>query len=137
MKPISLESCHSSRLSYPCDDFDYKLVDTGDFKKLELLGSHYIVRPAPQAIWPRKLPLKEWEKSEAEYKYFKGKQTGGNWHFISSFPDNGWTLQFQDLTLKVNPTGFGHIGFFAEQAPNWLWIRQQVSFIENPNEIIG
>jgi 23S rRNA (cytosine1962-C5)-methyltransferase len=125
--------CRSSRLIYPCDDFDYKLVDTGDFKKLELLGSHYVVRPAPQAIWPSKLPHEEWKKSQAEYEYFKGKETGGKWRFFSSFPEDGWTLQFHDLTLKVNPTGFGHIGLFAEQAPNWLWIREQVSKIENPN----
>jgi 23S rRNA (cytosine1962-C5)-methyltransferase len=133
MEPVLSVKCSSSRLIYPCDDFEYKLVDTGDFKKLELLGSHYVVRPAPQAIWPRKLSPEEWKKPQAEYEYYKGKETGGKWRFFSSFPEDGWTLKFQDLTLKINPTGFGHIGLFAEQAPNWLWIREQVSKIENPN----
>jgi 23S rRNA (cytosine1962-C5)-methyltransferase len=126
-------NCRSSRLVYPCTDFDYKLIDAGDFKKLELLGSHYIVRPAPQAIWPRKLAEEEWQKSEAEYEYFKGKETGGSWNFYSLFPEEGWTLKFQDLSLKVNPTGFGHIGLFAEQAPNWLWIREQTKQIKDAN----
>ena len=133
MEPIFSENYRSSRLVYPSDDFDYKLIDSGDSKKLELLGSHYLVRPAPQAIWPRKLPRDEWQKSEAEYVYFKGKQTGGEWRFFSPFPEEGWTIKFQDLILKVNPTGFGHIGLFAEQAPNWLWIREQVTKIKNPN----
>ena len=121
METILFENCHSFRLSYPCEDFDYKLIDTGDFKKLELLGSHYIVRPAPQAIWPRKLPQKDWEKSEAEYEYFKGNQTGGEWRFFSSFPKEGWTLRFQDLTFKVNPTGFGHIGCVMNNTNTFIY----------------
>ena len=107
---------------YPSDNFDYQLLDTGAFQKLEQFGPHRFCRPAPQAIWPKSLPASEWKKAEGEYKYFKGKDTGGEWKLFSKFPENGWEIKFHNLIFKVQPTGFGHIGLFPEQAPNWLWI---------------
>ena len=55
---------------YPSDNFDYQLIDTGAFQKLEQFGPHRFCRPAPQAIWPKSLPASEWKKAEGEYKYF-------------------------------------------------------------------
>ena len=112
----------SSFQSYPLDDFDYRLLDSGEFQKLERFGPHTFIRPAPQAIWPKNLPKTEWDKAEGEYKYFKGKETGGEWKFSSKLPKDGWTIKFRELSFRVQPTGFGHIGMFPEQAPNWNWI---------------
>ncbi|MBI4384091.1 MAG: class I SAM-dependent methyltransferase [Nitrospinae bacterium] len=109
---------------YPLEDFDYRLLDAGDFRKLERFGPHVFIRPAPQAIWPRRLPDAEWKKAKGEYKYFKGKESGGEWKFFSKFPEEGWKIPFRDLAFKVGPTGFGHIGLFPEQALNWIWIRE-------------
>ncbi|MBI5428687.1 MAG: class I SAM-dependent methyltransferase [Nitrospinae bacterium] len=109
---------------YPLEDFDYRLLDAGDFRKLERFGPHVFIRPAPQAIWPRRLPDAEWKKARGEYKYFKGKESGGEWKFFSKFPEEGWKIPFRDLAFKVGPTGFGHIGLFPEQALNWIWIRE-------------
>ena len=117
---------HSPSENYPLDQFDYKLLDTGAFQKLEQLGPHRFIRPAPQAIWPKSLPPDEWEKAEGEYKYFKGKETGGEWKFFTQLPKDGWKIQFRHLTFKIQPTGFGHIGIFPEQALNWLWIMDQL-----------
>ena len=110
--------------NYP--QFDYQLLDTGKLQKLEQFGSHRFIRPAPQAIWPKSLCSAEWKKAEGEYKYFKGKDTGGEWKFFTQTPKDGWNIQFHNLFFKVQPTGFGHIGIFPEQALNWLWIIEQL-----------
>jgi len=116
----------SSSLSYPLDDFDYRLLDSGEFQKLERFGPHHFIRPAPQAIWPKTLPQSEWRRAEGEYKYFKGKESGGEWKFFTTLPKDGWPLKFRELTFKIKPTGFGHIGMFPEQALNWIWIEEQI-----------
>lgn len=118
---------------YPVEDFEYRLLDVGNLKKLEMLGPHRFIRPSPQAIWPKRLPDSEWKKAKGEYQYFKGKETGGNWNFFAPLPEDGWTIRFQDLTIKVNPTGFGHIGLFPEQAPNWIWIREKLKNRQRSN----
>ena len=115
---------HSLEENYP--QFDYQLLDTGELQKLEQFGPHRFIRPAPQAIWPKSLSSTEWKKAEGEYKYFKGKDTGGEWKFFTQTPKDGWNIQFQNLFFKVQPTGFGHIGLFPEQALNWLWIINQL-----------
>ena len=116
----------SSSQSYPLDDFDYRLLDSGEFQKLERFGSHLFIRPAPQAIWPKTLAENEWRRAEGEYKYFKGKESGGEWKFFNKLPKDGWPLKFRELTFKIKPTGFGHIGIFPEQALNWIWIDEQI-----------
>jgi 23S rRNA (cytosine1962-C5)-methyltransferase len=111
---------------YPLEGFDYRLLDTGDFQKLESFGPYRFARPAPQAIWPKSLPKEEWAKADGEYKYFKGKESGGEWKLNKKLPKEGWTIQFQDVNFVVRPTGFGHIGIFPEQAINWSWISEQI-----------
>lgn len=112
----------SNLVPYPLEDFDYQLMDAGDFRKLERFGPYLFIRPAPQAIWPKRLPDAEWKKAKGEYTYHKGKEGGGTWKFFSKFPEAGWNIRFRDLTFKIRPTGFGHMGIFAEQALNWIWI---------------
>ena len=51
---------------------------------------------------------------------------GGEWKFSSKLPKDGWTIKFRELSFRVQPTGFGHIGMFPEQAPNWNWIEEQI-----------
>ena len=117
---------NSSPQNNPLEDFEYQLLDTGSFQKLEQFGPHRFTRPAPQAIWPKSLSKEEWKKSEGEYNYFKGKETGGEWKLFKKLPQDGWKIKFHNLTFKVQPTGFGHIGLFPEQALNWLWIMDRL-----------
>ncbi len=127
-----------SNTPYPIIDFDYRLLDAGDFKKLESFGPYSFIRPAPQAIWPRRLPGEEWKKAKGEYTYYKGKEFGGEWSFFSSFPKEGWPIKFRHLTFKVQPTGFGHIGLFPEQALNWIWIEEQLKdFQGDPPQVLN
>ena len=111
----------------PIKEFDYQLLDTGNFKKLERFGPYTFVRPAPQAIWSPQLPESQWDKANGEFSHHKGKSTGGGeWTFRNPVPKNGWPLRFQDLTFTIQTTSFGHLGLFPEQAKNWDWIANQV-----------
>ncbi len=111
----------------PVKEFDYQLLDTGNFKKLERFGPYIFVRPAPQAIWPPQLSKSEWDKANGEFSHHKGKSTGGGeWTFRNPVPKNGWPLRFQDLIFTVQTTPFGHLGLFPEQAQNWDWIANKV-----------
>jgi len=121
MNPISSDNL------YPVKDFDYQLLDTGKLKKLERFGPYRFIRPAPQVIWPPKLPKTEWDKANGEFCHHKGKSAGGGeWVFRNPVPKKGWPLQFQDLTFTAQTTSFGHLGLFPEQAQNWIWIAKQI-----------
>lgn len=121
--------CHPP---YPLEDFDYQLVDSGGFRKLERFGPYMFIRPAPQAIWPKHLPDAEWKKAKGEYQYHKGKEGGGTWKFFPKLPEEGWNIRFRDLTFKIKPTGFGHMGIFPEQALNWIWIADFIKQHSDP-----
>ena len=121
MKPVSPYE------TYSLEEFDYRLLDTGNLKKLEQFGPYKFIRPAPQAIWPPQLTGTEWGSANGEFHHHKGKTTGGGeWNFRSPLPKNGWSLRFRDLIFTVHTTPFGHLGLFPEQAPNWDWIANRV-----------
>ena len=42
---------------------DYELLDCGDFEKLERFGNYITIRPEPQAVWPKAVSPKEWNKT--------------------------------------------------------------------------
>lgn len=57
---------------------DYELIDCGDFEKLERFGDLVLIRPEPQAVWPKTWSEAEWNKRH-DIK-FKGRSaTSGEW----------------------------------------------------------
>ena len=94
----------------------YVLLDSGDQMKLELAGDVLMARPAPQALWPRGLPQKEWDKAAGVY--VRSSSGGGQWDWKRPAPAS-WTLAHGGFDILAKPTDFGHLGFFAEQAANW------------------
>jgi len=136
--PDTPRTVHSPDKLYPADNFDYRLLDCGEAKKLEQFGPHCFVRPAPQVIWPKGLDKKKWQMAAGEYSYSQGKEFGGEWTWFSETPQEGWTIAFQDLVFLVKPTGFGHMGLFPEQAPNWVWIYDTLkNFPEGSRNILN
>ncbi len=104
----------------------YVLLDSGNCRKLEQAGKYRIVRPALNAFWKPSLPESDWKKADAE---FHRESTGGGiWNWKKS-PDPEWLVRWGGLVLLARPTNFGHLGFFAEQAPNWEWLRKCTSQI--------
>lgn len=116
---------------------DYKLIDSGDFEKLEQFGNYILRRPEPQAVWSRHLPVAEWEKS-AHATFFLNKTLGksneqgerGEWHLKQGMPDQ-WFISYRyktmQLRFRLGLTSFKHVGIFPEQSENWDFIFDQLN----------
>ncbi|NQZ57749.1 MAG: class I SAM-dependent methyltransferase [Lentisphaeraceae bacterium] len=98
----------------------YTLLDSGNFKKLEQVGDHRIVRPCPQAVWEPRLRKSEW--TDVTDTYLRSNSGGGKWQKMT-FPEKS-VINYGDFDLQIKPTNFGHLGVFAEQIDNWNWLSE-------------
>ena len=98
---------------------DYELIDTGGGMKLELFGEYIISRPDPRAIWKPRKPPAVWDTARAQY--IRSTKTEGHW-LTKSPPPPIWLIDYRDMTFRLEPTAFKHIGIFPEQAVNWVWL---------------
>lgn len=124
-------------LNYPSSWKDYELIDSGDFEKLERFGKYTLIRPEPQAIWPRVLSEAEWKK-QANARFVREQKDNfrfsddvkGGWSKGPSMPDS-WNVGYEykglKLTLRLALTNFGHVGVFPEQGNNWNFIYDTMS----------
>ncbi|MDD3154941.1 MAG: class I SAM-dependent methyltransferase [Victivallaceae bacterium] len=101
---------------------EYKLLDSGNMRKLEAVGEYRLIRPALNAFWTPQLPGSEWEKADAVYE--RNSTGSGKWIMKRPLPADGWKVQLGDFALHVKATGFGHLGFFAEQLPTWKFFSE-------------
>ena len=105
---------------------EYVLLDAGSGEKLELWNGIKVVRPDPQAFWP-KSDNADW--TNPDMYYHRSKSGGGSWqvfnHKGKKIPE-AWTIGYKDLRFHVRPTGFKHMGLFPEQAVNWNWLADQI-----------
>ena len=111
---------------------DYTLLDAGGGEKLEKWGDIIVVRPDPQAFWPRSANV-DWTK--ADMYYHRSKSGGGHWEIVSQKGKNvpeAWTIGYGSLKFHIRPTGFKHMGLFPEQAVNWQWLREKLKKMQNP-----
>lgn len=103
-------------------DASYQLLDSGDGRKLEQVGPHRLVRPAPQAVWRPRLPPEPWAGADAEFVRAEGE--AGGWRG-TPLPER-WPVTLAPLTFLIQATGFGHLGLFPEQREGWGWIADRV-----------
>ncbi len=99
----------------------YELLDSGNFAKLEQAGPYRLVRPALNAAWAPSLDAAAWRGADAVFT--RDSSGSGRWNFNSAVPGE-WIVELAGLKMLVKPTGFGHLGFFAEQAANWERFRR-------------
>ena len=112
---------------------DYAVLDCGDGEKLERWGKQVLIRPDPQAIWPRALPAKEWQTANAHYH--RSSRGGGEWE-IRKLPAQ-WSIGYRDLTFQLKPMSFKHTGLFPEQAVNWDFIAQMIRGAGRPISVLN
>lgn len=125
---------------------DYELLDSGLSEKLERFGQYILIRPEPQALWPRQLDDAEWKKkAHARFVRDNSKKShrethneNGGWEFFKTVPKS-WELNYKplNLKLKVSCTSFGHLGVFVEQVSNWHFIDEQVRRIGNRPKVLN
>lgn len=108
-----------------CAGWDaYRLLDSGDGRKLESFGGYTFIRPEPQAMWsPRKA---EWE-AHGEFVPGADEDGGGRWMASDALPEEGWLASWDDVTFTARPTPFRHLQFFPDMAPVWTWMRAQLA----------
>lgn len=114
---------------------DYELIDCGNFEKLERFGEVILIRPEPQAVWPKALSEAEWNKQH--HIRFRGRSaTSGDWIKKNPRFDDRWHIQYRnkDVSFKFRLalTSFKHVGIFPEQAVNWDYITDKVKSFATP-----
>jgi 23S rRNA (cytosine1962-C5)-methyltransferase len=101
-----------------------ELVDAGDGRRLDRLGSRLIDRPAPSALWPQRSPDAVWAAADLRF------ERGAGWRGADRTP---WTVAVEGLTLELRPTGTGQVGLFPEQAAFWPWLRGALAGRDAPS----
>lgn len=99
----------------------YRLLDSGNKRKLEQFGPTRIVRSEPKAWWAPKLPDAEWRAAVAVHEDEVSRE--GSWRFKGRAPEP-WVLKFRDafsLQLRFMDRS-KQIGIFPEQSPHWDFI---------------
>ena len=102
---------------------DYELIDSGDGRKLERFGRIVVDRPCVQGLWGKSLPQSEWDKANAVFVRVTDKE--GHWKKKGDFPSQ-WNINIGDVTLKISPTPFGHMGLFPEHLTTWEWLKDKL-----------
>ncbi len=105
---------------------DYKLIHTGDKRKLESYNGYIMDRPDPQALWPK---TSDWQKPDAIFMEEKTakREERGTWKSYKELPKDFVITFFKDLKcgIKLNP--FKHTGIFPEQYDNWKFMDEIIS----------
>ncbi len=114
-------------------DLQYIILDTGDRRKLESYNGYIMDRPDPQALWPRKIDLKTWQKADAVFLEDKGgkREERGSWKEYKKVPENFTINFFKDLKCQVKLNPFKHTGIFPEQYDNWKFMDEIISKNKN------
>jgi 23S rRNA (cytosine1962-C5)-methyltransferase len=98
---------------------DYELIDSGEQEKYERFGPYTFVRPETKALWRKSHP-ELWEKADAVFK--QGESREGRWIMKTRLKES-WNIKWKDLTFKIRPTSFKHVGVFPENAAHWEWMQ--------------
>ena len=100
---------------------DYECIDAGNGEKIERFGKIILRRPDPQAMWNSNLD----EDKNLDGFYHRSDKGGGYWEYFTKFPPY-FSINYKDLTFKVGPTNFKHMGIFPEQSVNWDYMMDKI-----------
>lgn len=106
---------------------DYELIDSGENQKLEKFGGVLLYRPETEAVWEKKTP-DIWKDSKAFFKWSAGK---GSWVHKKEF-GKSWQMKWNNISIILKLTAFKHLGIFPEQEANWVWLKESVSKLKEP-----
>ncbi|CAN5474476.1 class I SAM-dependent methyltransferase [soil metagenome] len=115
----------------------YRLIDTGNFEKLEKFGDYILSRPEPQAVWDKSLTEEKWHNlASAFFKKEKNNPEKGQWELKPSMQER-WYMPYQHNSLKLKfklaLSSFKHVGIFPEQAVNWDYIFEKTAGFKHPH----
>jgi 23S rRNA (cytosine1962-C5)-methyltransferase len=115
-------------------NIDYKLIDSGESRRLEKFGEFILDRPDPQVIWSKSLQESIWQKADAKYqKTFNDK---GKWIVNTKVPEK-WIVDIDGIKVFARLTPFKHTGIFPEQKFEWQLIKEKIKDCKNKPKILN
>lgn len=109
----------------------YRLLDCGDKEKVELFGSFKLIRPCPQALWPKTDP-QVWEYPDSVF--IRTSEEKGYWQHYRQMP-HSWQVQSPDnLIWHIEPNEFGNVGVFTE---HWLYTAELATWFQPKSKILN
>ena len=112
---------------------DFEVLDCGNGEKVERWGKQVLVRPDPQAIWPKQKNVSAWRTADASYH--RSSSGGGKWN-IKKLPSQ-WDIHYRELTFHIKPMNFKHTGLFPEQAANWDYVDGLIRKSDKPVRVLN
>ena len=104
---------------------EYRLLDSGNRRKLERFGPVTIIRDEPKAWWRPDDPTR-WSKADAVL----GED--GRWQMKGGAPRQ-WVMELHGIKFQARITdGSKHLGIFPEQEPHWSWMAEKLKTREKP-----
>lgn len=97
----------------------YKVLDSGDERKLEQLDDIIIDRPCAQAFWPKRKDKSLWSRASAIFS--RGEKN--IWDFKGKRIEQK-IVKYHNYFFKLKFTDFGHIGIFPEHIFTWKLIEE-------------
>lgn len=114
-------------------EFDYELLDCGEFRRLERFGKLIIDRPCPQAPWKKKKCI-NWDKSDVIFR--RPKTGAGSWQFTKELP-NHWNITVGKAKVELKFSAQNQVGIFPEQWENWKWVAELIYKSRKPLKILN
>ncbi len=99
----------------------YKLLDSGNGRKLEEFNGVVTDRPDPQALWDKRLSVEHWAGAHAQFAW---AQKGERWKIEKGLADF-WNISYKNMILELSFPGFKHIGVFPEHSVQWDLIQEK------------
>jgi 23S rRNA (cytosine1962-C5)-methyltransferase len=109
-------------------DNTYKLLDCGDYKKVEMLGDYKFVRPCPQACW-KPFDPSLWHNVDVEFQRIGEEK--GVYNILNKRAPDSWTIENNfGVKWEITPNEFGNIGVFTE---HWCYSYDLPEFFGSPD----
>ncbi len=113
---------------------DYRLLDSGDGKTLEVFGPYRLIRPEPQVIWKKSQP-ELWKTAHA-VRVEESKEFGGRWEMLRPM-EKSWQMAYKSLRFQAQITSSRHIGVFPEQSTHWDWLMKHIQGAPKPFKVLN
>lgn len=108
---------------------DYKLIDSGNKRRLEKFGQFTIDRPDPEAMWSKSLSENDWKNVDAFFN--------NSWIVKNKNINNNWTINYNNLKFILKLTPFKHTGIFPEQEFEWDLIVDSIKSADRKIKVLS
>ena len=115
---------------------DYRLLDSGNGRKLERYGQYRIMRPEPQAMWSPQKDEAFWDAADAVFTGGKDEESDGSWRYRRPLAET-WKMSYRDVSFLGRFTAFRHVGVFPEQETHWAWMLGLIEGARRPLNILN